>query len=53
MAESSGSAVRSRRSKEPRNPHAYSAVYLGNAQIDTTVETRGADHADELMTHLR
>jgi len=31
----------------------YFGVHLGNAQIDVTVETRGADHADELMHHLR
>ncbi|MEI9813577.1 MAG: pyridoxal-phosphate dependent enzyme [Acidobacteriota bacterium] len=31
----------------------YHGVHLGNAQIDVTVETRGSDHADELMTGLR
>jgi threonine dehydratase len=30
----------------------YFGVHLGNAQIDVTVETRGADHADELMSCL-
>ena len=30
----------------------YFGVHLGNAQIDITVETRGADHAAELMTSL-
>ncbi len=30
----------------------YFGVHLGNAQIDVTVETRGADHADELMACL-
>lgn len=31
----------------------YFGVHLGNAQIDLTMETRGADHADELMHTLR
>lgn len=31
---------------------AYYGVHLGNAQIDVTVETRGADHAAELMASL-
>jgi threonine dehydratase len=31
---------------------AYYGVHLGNAQIDITVETRGADHAAELMGSL-
>jgi threonine dehydratase len=30
----------------------YFGVNLGNAQIDITVETRGADHAAEIMTSL-
>jgi threonine dehydratase len=31
----------------------FFGVHLGNAQIDLTMETRGADHADELMQTLR
>jgi threonine dehydratase len=32
---------------------AYFGVHLGQAKIDITVETRGADHAEELMRSLR
>ena len=31
----------------------YFGVHLGDAKIDVTVETRGADHADEMMRGLR
>ncbi len=32
---------------------AYFGVHLGEAKIDVTMETRGADHAEELMRRLR
>jgi threonine dehydratase len=32
---------------------AYFGVHLGDAQIDVTVETRGAEHAEEMMRILR
>ncbi len=32
---------------------AYFGVHLGEAKIDITVETRGSEHAEELMRHLR
>ena len=32
---------------------AYFGVELGEAKIDITVETRGSEHAEELMRHLR
>jgi len=32
---------------------AYFGVHLGDAKIDVTVETRGADHAEEMMRRLR
>ena len=32
---------------------AYFGVHLGEAKIDVTMETRGADHAEEMMRRLR
>ena len=32
---------------------AYFGVHLGEAKIDVTMETRGADHAEEMMRQLR
>ena len=32
---------------------AYFGVNLGDAKIDVTMETRGADHAEEMMRRLR
>ena len=32
---------------------AYFGVNLGEAKIDVTMETRGADHAEEMMRRLR
>jgi threonine dehydratase len=32
---------------------AYFGVHLGDAKIDVTMETRGAEHAEEMMRRLR